>query len=110
MVTFLDALVAHYDGSGLKSVDVPEVGQTVYFQPPTFAEGVAIARGVREGDNIELMVRTIVRKALDKDGNRLFDDSVETKAALQKKVDARILQRIVVAMGESPSVDEAKND
>jgi hypothetical protein len=55
------------------------------------------------------MVRTIIKKALNEKGEPLFPDTPETKVALQSRVDSHILQRIVVAMGEAPEVDEVKN-
>lgn len=110
MTSFLDKLTKHFDDTGLKSVEVPEIGETLYFRLPTFAEASAIARGVKGDDHIELMVRTIIKKALNEKGEPLFSDTPETKVALQSRVDSHILQRIVVAMGEAPEVDEVKND
>jgi hypothetical protein len=32
MTSFLDKLTKHFDDAGLKSVEVPEIGETLYFR------------------------------------------------------------------------------
>ena len=53
----------------------------------------------------------MIEKALDKDGNRLFQDG--DKASLRREVEANILQEIQLAMieaGQTKEVKEAKAD
>ena len=52
----------------------------------------------------------MITKALDKDGNRIFQDG--DKASLRREIEASVLEQIQVAMinaGEK-GVDEAKAD
>lgn len=109
MSDILTAAKAHFAETSLKPIKVPEWGKTVYFAPPTFAEAARIKKGVSNADDTELMVRTVVHKCLDKGGKRVFGDDPETLVALQTQVDARVLQRILVAMGDTPEVGEVKN-
>ena len=53
----------------------------------------------------------MIAKALDEDGNKLFQDG--DKASLRREVEANILQEIQLAMieaGQSREVKEAKAD
>ena len=53
----------------------------------------------------------MIEKALDKDGNRIFQDG--DKASLRREVEANILQEIQLAMietGQTKEVTEAKAD
>ena len=62
-------------------------------------------------DTNDFALALMIEKALDKDGNRLFQDG--DKASLRREVEANILQEIQLAMieaGQNREVSKAKAD
>ena len=82
---------------------------SVYWHPLTIAEREAIQKKSNENDVNDYALALMITKALDKDGNRLFQDG--DKASLRREVEANILQEIQLAMieaGQTKGVKEAK--
>jgi hypothetical protein len=55
-------------------------------------------------DDLSLLAYTLIEKALDSEGDKIF--SIGDKHDLMTKVDRNVLQRVVEAMMDSPSVEE----
>ena len=84
---------------------------TVYWHPLTIAERESIQKKSISEDENEFALQLMIQKALDKDGNRHFQDG--DKASLRREVEAVILQEIQLAMieaGQTKEVSEAKAD
>ena len=84
---------------------------SVYWHPLTIAEREAIQKKSINDDNNDFALMLMIEKALDKDGNKLFQDG--DKASLRREVEAVILQEIQLAMieaGQTKEVSEAKAD
>ena len=84
---------------------------SVYWHPLTIAEREAIQKKSTTEDPNEFALNLMIEKALDKDGNRIFQDG--DKASLRREVEANILQEIQLAMieaGQTKEVKEAKAD
>jgi hypothetical protein len=84
---------------------------TVYWHPLTIAERESIQKKSMSEDANEFALQLMIEKALNKDGDRLFQDG--DKASLRREVEAVILQEIQLAMieaGQSRGVEEAKAD
>ena len=84
---------------------------SVYWHPLTIAEREAIQKKSITEDPNEFALNLMIEKALDKDGNRIFQDG--DKASLRREVEANILQEIQLAMietGQTKEVTEAKAD
>ena len=84
---------------------------TVYWHPLTIAEREAISKKTGTEDTNDYALQMMIEKALDKDGNKLFQDG--DKASLRREVEANILQEIQLAMieaGQTKEVSEAKAD
>ena len=84
---------------------------SVYWHPLTIAEREAIQKKSNSDDNNDFALMLMIEKALDKDGNKLFQDG--DKASLRREVEANILQEIQLAMieaGQTKEVSEAKAD
>ena len=84
---------------------------SVYWHPLTIAERESITQKSNENDVNDFALSLMITKALDKDGNRLFQDG--DKASLRREVEANILQEIQLAMieaGQTREVKEAKAD
>jgi hypothetical protein len=117
MVGLIDMIAARYDEAEMVAVEVPEWETTLHFRPLTAAERSRIRRGIDPNDEEELVVKLIIAKALDADGNRVFDDDAKTRAALMGKADMNVIMRIaqeagrsqLVGDGEGEAVEQAKN-
>ncbi len=84
---------------------------TVYWHPLTIAERESIQKKSMSEDANEFALQLMIEKALNKDGDRLFQDG--DKASLRREVEAVILQEIQLAMieaGQNRGVEEAKAD
>ena len=84
----------------------------IYWNPLTIAERESIvARSGEGGSNEDFALNLMITKALDKNGNRLFQDG--HKASLRREIEANILQEIQLAMidaGLNKEVEIAKAD
>ena len=116
MTRAVDLLKTNFGISQLYQHDVKKNNKilfTVYWHPLTIAEREII---VKQSGNIidnfnDYSLQLMITKALDKDGNRLFQDG--DKATLRREIEASILEQIQVAMINAESergVDEAKAD
>ena len=84
---------------------------SVYWHPLTIAERESIQKKSNVDDVNDYALALMITKALDKDGNKLFQDG--DKASLRREVEANILQEIQLAMinaGQEKEVEEAKAD
>jgi|TARA_Y100000356_G_scaffold99487_1_gene84860 hypothetical protein len=82
---------------------------SVYWHPLTIAEREAIQKKSINDDNSDFALMLMIEKALDNNGNRLFQDG--DKASLRREVEANVLQEIQLAMvnaGADKEVKEAK--
>ena len=95
-----------------KLKDGDETILEIYWNPLTIAERESIvARSGEGGSNEDFALNLMITKALDKNGNRLFQDG--HKASLRREVNAGVLQEIQLAMLGSVDdykVEEAKAD
>ena len=86
----------------------------IYWNPLTIAERESIVSKSADGiaqTNDEFALNLMITKALDKNGNRLFQDG--HKASLRREVNASTLGEIQLAMMNSGSeykLEEAKAD
>ena len=84
---------------------------SVYWHPLTIAEREAITKKSNSNDTNDFALALMIEKALDKNGDRLFQDG--DKASLRREVEANILQEIQLAMinaGVDKEVEQAKAD
>ena len=82
---------------------------SVYWHPLTIAERESITKKSNTNDTNDFALMLMIEKALDKNGNKLFQDG--DKASLRREVEANILQEIQLAMleaGQTRGVEEAK--
>jgi len=83
----------------------------IFWHPLTIAEREMIQKKSGTEDANDFALQLMIEKALDKDGDRLFQDG--DKASLRREVEAVILQEIQLAMieaGQTKEVGEAKAD
>ena len=84
----------------------------IYWNPLTIAERESIvARSGEGGSNEDFALNLMITKALNKNGNRLFQDG--HKASLRREIEASVLEEIQLAMvqaGADKEVKQAKAD
>ena len=114
MTRAVDLLKNKFGVSQLYKHDVKqddEIIFTVYWHPLTIAERESIQKKSGSEDANNYALQLMIEKALDEDGNRLFQDG--DKASLRREVEANILQEIQLAMieaGINKEVETAKAD
>ena len=112
MTRAIELLKNSFGVSQLYQHDVIKDGKiifSVYWHPLTIAERESIQKKSTTEDPNEFALNLMIEKALDKDGNRIFQDG--DKASLRREVEANILQEIQLAMieaGQTKEVKEAK--
>jgi len=114
MTRAIELLKNSFGVSQLYQHDVVKDGKiifSVYWHPLTIAERESIQRKSNVDDVNDYALALMITKALDKDGNKLFQDG--DKASLRREVEANVLQEIQLAMinaGQEKEVSEAKAD
>ena len=114
MTRAIELLKNSFGVSQLYQHDVVKNGAivlSVYWHPLTIAERESITKKSNANDTNDFALALMIEKALDKDGNRLFQDC--DKASLRREVEANILLEIQLAMieaGQTKEVKEAKAD
>lgn len=85
---------------GLQTVEVPEWDATVYFKPAaTFAQQSKIIELTQKGELVEAMVETLMQRALDADGNKMF--KFADRVILMNQVDPEVIIRVVTAINNT---------
>ena len=114
MTRAIELLKNSFGVSQLYQHDVGKDGKiilSVYWHPLTIAERESIQRKSNVDDVNDYALALMITKALDKNGDRLFQDG--DKASLRREVEANVLQEIQIAMinaGQDKEVEEAKAD
>ena len=114
MTRAVDLLKNRFGVSQLYKHDIKqddEIILTVYWHPLTIAEREAIQKKTITEDANDYALQMMIEKALDKEGNRIFQDG--DKASLRREISASILEEIQIAMitvGADKEVKEAKAD
>jgi hypothetical protein len=98
---FLEKVKSSYDEVELNQIDIDDVG-TVYYKPMTLVERGLIQKLAKNGS--ELPASTIVVKALDENGDRMFNNM--QKVDLMRGVEANLLDDIATQMVEVKTVKD----
>jgi hypothetical protein len=102
-VSILDNAKSHFDKIETKAIEVPEWDFIIYSTPFTMGEKKSLWKFAKD-DDFEFMVRTLILKALDKDGNKLFD--ISNKIELMNGVSPDVITRIVGEISISQTVED----
>lgn len=91
----------------LISIDIPEWETKIWFKAAsTFQQEQKIIELHGKGKLVEALVETLIIKALNEDGTKVFTPA--DKPVLMREVDPEIIIRIVTAMNEAK--EAAKED
>jgi hypothetical protein len=107
-MSLIDKAKAHFDSLEIKEIEIPEWSDgdevlKVYAKPLTLAEMSKLQRYAKD-DDVALMAYCLIHKALDADGEKVFD--ISDKHALMNGVDKDVLARVAMAIMSTPSVEE----
>jgi hypothetical protein len=109
MTKAIDRATAHFKeimSSDLKGpITVPEWDLDVYWHPTsTLTEESVVIELQQQGKSTEAIVVTLINKAKDKDGNKLFE--LTDKTRLMRSADPAVILKIIGAMKVTPDEDE----
>jgi len=102
-VSILDKAIAHFDALGTKKIKIPEWDSNIYTTPFTLGEKRALLK-FSNGNDAEFMARTLILKAMDKDGKKVF--GLDDKPTLMGHAHSSVIERIVGEIAETPSPKE----
>ena len=101
----------HFAEQDVKVIKVPEWGEEdkpleIYSKPLTLSETSKLYK-MSKNDDLTMMAYVLIYKALDADGNKLFD--IGNKNDLLNNVDREVLMRVAQQiMGQEPIEDVKK--
>jgi hypothetical protein len=108
----IENAVKHFAEQDVKVIEVPEWGDEdnplkIYSKPLTLAETSKLYKMSQE-DDLTMMAYVLIYKALDENGDKLFD--LSDKNALLNKVDREVLVNVAQQiMGQEPIEEVKKN-
>jgi len=102
-MSVLENAKAHFDKLETKVIEVEEWDTVIYATPFTMGEKKKLWKHAKE-DDIEFMVRTLLLKALNKDGEKMFD--LSDKITLMNHVDPNVIVRVVGDISVADTIDE----
>ena len=108
----IDNAKKHFAEQDVKVIEVPEWGDEnqslkIYSKPLTLAETSKLYKMSKE-DDLTMMAYVLIYKALDENGDKLFD--LSDKRALLNDVDQQILVDVATQiMGQKPIEETKKN-
>ncbi len=106
-MSILDNAKSHFDKIETKAIEVPEWDTIIYSTPFTMGEKKSLWKFAKD-DDFEFMVRTLILKALDKDGNKLFD--ISHKRDLMDSVSPDVITRIVGEISISQTIEDMEGN
>lgn len=108
----IDNAVKHFAEQDVKVIEVPEWGDEdnplkIFSKPLTLAETSKLYK-MSKDDDLTMMAYVLIYKALDENGDKLFD--LSDKNSLLNKVDREVLVNVAQQiMGQEPIEDVKKN-
>ena len=112
-MTILDRAKKHFNDQPIIEIKVPEWtdengdATVLYSKPFTMKERMTLYR-FADGDDLEFMIRLVIMKALDRDGNNLFD--LTHKKDFENSVDPNVIMRIAGKITESPTIEDLEGN
>ena len=108
----INLATAHFEtmlaGAMRGPIAVPEWDLDVYYKTTsTMAEEARVIELTQEGKTTEGLVVQLIMKALDEDGDHLFD--MGDKLKLMNNVDPSVILRVVTSMNNDVKKEETKS-
>jgi len=110
-MSIMDRISGRFSQNKVK-IEVPEWGDDngpliIYSDYYTIKDDQAVKRFMKD-DDPHGFVEIVVRKAMDSDGNKLFN--LDDKPKLARKGESHVLKRIALSMMASISIEEAEGN
>lgn len=107
-MSVMENMMSHFSDKEISSIEVPEWGTdekplVIHYKPFTLAEQKKLYSMAKD-DNIEMLAYTLILKALDEEGNKMF--TMSDKRNLMNKVDPYILAKVAGHITDSESVED----
>jgi len=107
----IDKAKEHFNTLEIKCIEVPEWSDEnevvkIYAKPLTLAEMSKLQKFAKDDDDVALMAYCLIYKALDEEGNKVFD--LSDKQTLMNNVDKDVLARLATEIMSTPTVDEQR--
>lgn len=113
-MSVLQKATAHFraklDGT-MESIEVPEWETTVYFYPTSsLKDESAILKLQQEGKTVEALVQSLITKARNADGTRMFTPA--DRVTLMNEVDPKIIIKVAGAINgvDTDELDEVEKN
>lgn len=103
-MSVIDKAKAHFDSLGIREIEIPEWSEgeqvlKVYAKPLTLAEMSKLQKLAKD-DDVALMAYCLIYKALDSEGEKVFD--LSDKQAMMHSVDKDVLARVAMEIMGTP--------
>tara|TARA_Y100001951_G_C11266431_1_gene255856 strand:+ start:14 stop:355 length:342 start_codon:yes stop_codon:yes gene_type:complete len=111
-MSIIDRAKSHFAGLGVQSIEIEEwkdddgKPSTIFWNPITLAEKKKLFTKSDSLNDVALLADIVIMKALDNDGNKLFQTT--DKLDIMHKVDSDVLAKIAAAMVSAPTAYESK--
>jgi len=103
----LDNATAHFEAMGIRQIEVSEWDTVIHCSPFTMNEKRKLLK-VAKNDDLEFLVRALIMKAKDAQGDPMFD--LSDKVALMNGVDPDVITRVVTEITTSHSVEDMEGN
>lgn len=110
----IEQIKAHFSSQAVRTIEVPEWagvdGQpmVIYARPLTLSEKQRLRSLAQTGGEMEILVNTLILKAEDGEGKKLF--TVADKHDLMNKADPDVVARVVMQITRPRGVDEIQKN
>ena len=107
-MSVIDKAKAHFDSLEIKEIEIPEWSDgekvlKIYAKPLTLAEMSKLQKLAKD-DDVALMAYCLIYKALDSDGEKVFD--LSDKHTMMHGVDKDVLARVALQIMSTPNAEE----
>jgi|TARA_R110002153_G_scaffold73734_5_gene192290 hypothetical protein len=106
-MSILENARAHFESKGIRQIEISEWDTTIHCTPFTMNEKRKLLK-VAKNDDLEFLVRALIMKAKDAQGEPLFD--LSDKVALMNSVDPDVITRVVTEITSSDSVEDMEGN
>jgi len=108
MTDIIEKMRAAHDKRSAVAVPVPEYDDIWYFMPLLISDRSAIRKAAGDDEGL-IYIETLILKALDVDGKKMFPDSGDARAVLAQ-MDFAVLKRVLESADSDTSPGAVKND
>lgn len=112
-MSILERAKKHFKDQPIIEIKIPEWADengdatVIYSKPFTMKERMTLLKHA-DGDDLEFMIRLIIMKGLDSDGNKLFD--LTHKKDFENSVDPNVIMRIAGQIMATPSIEDLEGN